>query len=77
MSAIPHSTAGDASGAEPTYWVKWSSICATRASLTKERIRPPAVLPGLIARRSPRVEGRSRLASPSRSRIEPTDLQKK
>ena len=30
MCAILHSTAGEASGAEPTYCVKWSSIWATR-----------------------------------------------
>ncbi|MFO0801271.1 MAG: hypothetical protein U0804_27720 [Gemmataceae bacterium] len=32
MWAMPHSTAGDAIGLEPTYCVKWSSIWATRAS---------------------------------------------
>ena len=34
MWAMPQSTAGEASGAEPTYCVKWSSIWATRGSGT-------------------------------------------
>ena len=32
MLAMPHKTAGDASGEDPTYWVKWSIICATFSS---------------------------------------------
>ena len=34
MWAMEQSTAGAANGEEPTYWAKWSSICATRASGT-------------------------------------------
>ncbi len=40
MWAMPQSTAGDAAGEEPTYWMKCSSICATRASLTEARTCP-------------------------------------
>ncbi len=49
MCAMPHSTAGEGSGAEPTYCVKWSSICATRGSRTCDRIVAPTVLHGRMA----------------------------
>ena len=32
--AMPHSTAGDPAGLLPTYWQKWSTICATFGSFT-------------------------------------------
>ena len=45
MCAMPHSTAGDCSGHEPTYWVKWSIIWATRGSRLNLRMVPATVWP--------------------------------
>ncbi len=68
ICAMPHSTAGEAKGDEPTYWMKCSSICATRPSLTLARICPATlrcmrsastsfsvaqdILPSIVSRRS-------------------------
>jgi hypothetical protein len=45
MWAIAHSTAGELNGDDPTYWTKWSSICATRSSGTWRRMVPATVAP--------------------------------
>ncbi len=45
MCAMPHSTAGEPYGEEPTYCTKWSSICATRGSRTRARMAAATVVP--------------------------------
>ncbi len=77
MWAIAQRTAGEASGAEPTYCVKWSSIWATRGSGTCLRTVPATVRPKRRARRSPRVEALNVAPPPKVSRTEPTERQKK
>ena len=54
---MPQSTAGEASGAEPTYWVKWSSIWATRGSGTCRRTVPATERPMRMASTSPSIDG--------------------
>ena len=74
---MPHSTAGEASGAEPTYWVKWSSIWATRASGTWARTHSATVRPGRRPNTSPSLPPRTSERRSTMSQSEPTERQKK
>jgi hypothetical protein len=74
---MPQRTAGERSGAEPTYCAKWSSIWATRGSLACLRIVAPIVLHGRIARTSPSVARSKAVDGSNMSRTEPIDRQKK
>src|SRR5208337_1188454 len=75
--AMLQSTAGERSGAEPTYCVKWSSIWETRRSFTKVRMVAPTVLQGRIRRTSPSVAKLAAVVGSNMSRTEPIDRQKK
>ncbi len=77
MWAMPHSTAGDWSGAEPTYCVKWSSIWATRGSGTWPRTHSATVRPRRILSTSSSMAGWNMVRSENMSRSEPIDFQKK
>ena len=77
IRAIPQRTAGEPSGAEPTYWVKWSSIWATRGSATWARTVPATLLQGRIRSTSASIDGRNAVDGSNMSRSEPTDRQKK
>ena len=77
MCAIPQSTAGEASGALPTYCVKWSSICAARSSGTKDRTVPATEWPGRIPMTSFRSESFRLRRGSNMSFMPPTLRQKK
>jgi hypothetical protein len=76
MWAMPQSTAGDDSGHDPTYCVKWSSICAPRASGTYFRTVPATERPIRIARMSPMSCAEKPARRSIMSRTEPMDFQK-
>jgi len=77
MWAMPHSTAGDSSGALPTYCVKWSSIWAARWSGTNDRTVPATVCPGRIPITSLRIESVMLRRGSNMSFMPPTFRQKK
>ena len=77
MWAMPHSTAGLESGHDPTYWVKWSIICATRGSGTYFRTVLATLLPIRIFITSPRIFGLNPARTSIMSRIPPMLFQKK
>ena len=77
MCAMPHSTAGDGSGAEPTYCVKWSSIWATRWSGTWDAHRWATLRPSFMLSTSASMAGLNIVFRSNMSQIEPMDRQKK
>src|SRR5438045_2450734 len=77
MCAIPHNTAGEASGDEPTYCVKWSSIWATRGSGINDRTVRLTVEPMRMDSTSPSVLMENEFFRSNTSGNPPTDRQKK
>ena len=74
---MPHSTAGEARGEEPTYWMKCSSIWATRPSLTSRLTWPDTVRCIRIDSTSLRVASDMPRRTSMVSRRSSTDFQKK
>lgn len=74
---MAQSTAGEPYGEDPTYWVKWSSIWAARASGTWLRMVPATVLPMRSASTSDRVPAFMLSRTLSVSPRSSTDFQKK
>ena len=77
MCAMLHSTAGDDSGHEPTYCVKWSIICATRGSATYFRTVPDTERPIRILITSPSIFAENPALKSIMSPMPPIDFQKK
>ncbi len=69
--------AGEASGELPTYWTKWSSICAVLASGMNSRMVPATVLPRRMRMTSRRTLMSKAPPTSMVSRMEPMDRQKK
>ena len=76
MWAMPQRTAGQVAGDDPTYCVKWSSICATRGSGANFRTVPATDRPIRIASTSARTDGESPARRSIMSRMPPIDFQK-